>query len=282
MPERIRVWHPAGMGDVELCRGIAVTEPYPRHWHEEYQLCLLLAGDGELAYRGSHHATPTNSLFIVHPGEVHGNHTDCEGGCSYRSVYVSPEIFRRAASDMAGRCQSFPFFPDPMIFDQALLDLYLQVHLLLEAPNSLLASESLLLELCANLIRRYSRESPVVKTMGRERRRIQRVREYLTESYVENVSLQQLADTFGLSPFHLNRLFCREIGMPPHAFQTQVRIARAKTLLRQGLPITGVAMLTGFADQSHLTRHFKRLLKMTPGQYREDSKNVQDNFGGAR
>jgi AraC-like DNA-binding protein len=89
-------------------------------------------------------------------------------------------------------------------------------------------------------------------------------------------------DAFGLSPFHLNRLFCREIGMPPHAFQTQVRIARAKTLLRQGLPITGVAMQTGFADQSHLTRHFKRLLKLTPGQYREDSKNVQDNSGGAR
>jgi AraC-like DNA-binding protein len=282
MPERIRIWHPAGMGDVELWRGIAVTEPYPRHWHEEYQLCLILAGDGELTYRGRHHATPTNSLFIVHPGEVHGNYTDCEGGCSYRSVYVSPEIFRRVASDLAGRCQLLPFFPDPMIFDQALLDLYLKLHLLLETPDSSLASESLLLELCANLIRRYSQESPAVKTMGRERRTIQRIREYLTESYVENVSLKQLADAFGLSPFHLSRLFCREIGMPPHAFQTQVRIARAKTLLRQGLSITDVAMLTGFSDQSHLTRHFKRLVKLTPGQYREGSKNVQDNSGGPR
>jgi AraC-like DNA-binding protein len=68
--------------------------------------------------------------------------------------------------------------------------------------------------------------------------------------------------------------------MPPHAFQTQARIARAKTLLRQGRAISEVARLTGFADQSHLTRHFKRLVKLTPGEYQQKSKNVQDRGGG--
>jgi len=66
--------------------------------------------------------------------------------------------------------------------------------------------------------------------------------------------------------------------MPPHAFQTQVRIARAKNLLREGHSISHVATMTGFVDQSHLTRHFKRLVKLTPGQYLQDSKNVQDQM----
>ena len=64
--------------------------------------------------------------------------------------------------------------------------------------------------------------------------------------------------------------------MPPHAFQTQVRVARAKALLLRGWPISQAAAHTGFADQSHLTRHFKRLVGVTPGQYRQGSKNVQD------
>jgi AraC family transcriptional regulator len=55
--------------------------------------------------------------------------------------------------------------------------------------------------------------------------------------------------------------------MPPHAFQTQVRIAHAKKLMRTGLPLADVAALTGFADQSHFIRHFKHLMKITPGEY---------------
>ena len=277
MPERIKVWRPAGFSDLELRRGTSVTTPYPRHWHEEYQLCLITdEGGGELAYRRSRHATPRDSLFIVHPGEVHANNPDGHVGCSFRSIYISPDTLSRIASEVAGRRQSLPFFPDPMVFDKEILDLYLDLHLMLEAPGSRLAVESLLLELMVRLITRYAEEALSTKPSGDERQPISRVREYLTDSYAENVRLDQLAQIAGLSAFPLSRVFCREVGMPPHAFQTQVRIARAKTLIRQGHPISHVAALTGFADQSHFTRHFKRLMQLTPGQYLQDSKNVQD------
>jgi AraC-like DNA-binding protein len=163
-----------------------------------------------------------------------------------------------------------------MVFDKDILALYLDLHLTLETRGSRLAGELLLLELMARLVTRYAQEPASTKASGQERQPISRVRDYLTESYAENVRLDQLAQIAGLSAFHLSRVFCREVGMPPHAFQTQVRIARAKTLIRQGHPISHVAMLTGFADQSHFTRHFKRLVQLTPGQYLQDSKNVQD------
>ncbi len=68
--ENITVWrHDASRG-VEYRSGDAVpAAPYPRHWHDEYQLCLITNGGGELQYRGVRHDTPTASLFIVHPGE---------------------------------------------------------------------------------------------------------------------------------------------------------------------------------------------------------------------
>ncbi|HXG68021.1 MAG TPA: AraC family transcriptional regulator, partial [Blastocatellia bacterium] len=245
MPASIKVWRPADLADVELRRGAAVTEPYPRHWHEEYQLCLVQDGGGELAYRGRHHATPNDSLFIVHPGEVHANHTDSSAGCYFRSLYIPPDAFRQLAADLVNHSRSLPFFPQPLVFDKDIIDLYLDLHLMLETPGYRLAGESLLLELLVRLMARYAQEPPALTKAGREREAVRRVREYLTEFYAENASLDHLARIAGLSPFHLSRVFCKEVGMPPHAFQTQARVARAKTLIRQGYPLSRVAALTG-------------------------------------
>lgn len=100
---------------------------------------------------------------------------------------------------------------------------------------------------------------------------------YLREHFAENISLTKLAQVAGLSPFHFARVFTQEFGMPPHAFQTQLRVSHAKSLLRLGWPIAAAACEVGFADQSHLNRHFKRLVEPSPGRYRASSKNVQDN-----
>ena len=61
------------------------------------------------------------------------------------------------------------------------------------------------------------------------------------------------------------------VGMTPHAYQTQVRVRRAKSLLQAGLPITLAAAEAGFYDQAHLNRHFKRIVGLTPGRYVKDN-----------
>ena len=63
------------------------------------------------------------------------------------------------------------------------------------------------------------------------------------------------------------RVFRRQTGLPPHAYQTQVRIEAAKNLIIQGRSLAFVAAETGFADQSHFTRRFKQLAGITPGEY---------------
>jgi AraC-like DNA-binding protein len=85
------------------------------------------------------------------------------------------------------------------------------------------------------------------------------------------VTLQALSRSAGLSAFHLCRVFREAVGMTPHAYQTQVRVRHAKSLLRAGLPITLVAAEAGFYDQAHLTRHFKRIVGLTPGRYAKDA-----------
>lgn len=263
----IEVWRPRDFAQLELRRGFAVSAPVPRHWHEEYQLCLIQSGPSELKYRGNHLPTPPASLFMVHPGEVHSNRCYDTTGCDYRTIFVEPELMRFAATEVYGKETGLPFFPTAVVFDEDVLRQYTDLHVALEQSSSSLERQSLLLNLLAGLILRFAENRPRPRSFGLERQAVRRARDYLFEHYADNVSLETLARIANLSPFHFNRVFSEQMGMPPHAFQTQVRVSRAKALLRQGWSIAQVAAQTGFADQSHLTRHFKRLAGVTPGQY---------------
>ncbi|NUM81920.1 helix-turn-helix domain-containing protein [bacterium] len=96
---------------------------------------------------------------------------------------------------------------------------------------------------------------------------IRKVKDYIADNYTETISLDELSTLSGLSPFYLLRVFRKETGLPPYEFLINVRIERAKRLLIRRIPIAVVAHSTGFADQSHFTRFFKRLTGVTPGQY---------------
>ena len=96
---------------------------------------------------------------------------------------------------------------------------------------------------------------------------------YLEERYAEAVSLDQLGGIAGLSKYHLLRSFTKQKGISPYRYLETIRIARARKLLEQNVPQIEVALQTGFADQSHFSRFFKRLIGVTPRQY-------ADIFGG--
>lgn len=83
-------------------------------------------------------------------------------------------------------------------------------------------------------------------------------------------SLEALATGLGTSPFALLRAFRDTYGMPPHTWLTDARVRRARHLLDAGTAIAEVAGLVGFTDQSHLTRHFTRIVGVPPGAYRKE------------
>ena len=96
---------------------------------------------------------------------------------------------------------------------------------------------------------------------------IERAKHYLHDNFNKSVNLDELVALTRLSRFHLVRAFALHTGIPPHAYQLQLRIERACVLLRAGVSSAEAATQVGFADQSHFTRHFKRIRRITPGQY---------------
>ena len=98
-------------------------------------------------------------------------------------------------------------------------------------------------------------------------RPVRRAMEYLRAGLAESITLDDLATVAGLDKFHLCRAFRAQIGMPPHAYLTHLRIQRAKELLAAGVRASELAPRVGLYDQSQLTRHFRRIVGMTPARY---------------
>jgi AraC-like DNA-binding protein len=274
--ERIRAWRVTDLfGDrdfADLRVGEGVREPYPRHWHEELSLCLHTDGGGTLELAGSRHVAPPRCLFVVPAGEIHANDTD-ERGCSFRSLYLPLPVVARVVDAVAGRPRPTPRLARPVIVDAAVRRAFLALHRALERGGARLEAEERLAALFALLLERHVDDQVAAPPpAGRERAAVRRVRERLDAAYADNVSLDELAGLAGMSPYHLARVFRAEVGMPPHAYQTAARLLHAKRLIREGLPLAAVAAATGFVDQSHFSRHFRWLVKVTPGAWQEGTR----------
>lgn len=109
-----------------------------------------------------------------------------------------------------------------------------------------------------------------VRVPAHERMRhavVGRVRDYLRENCGRRTTLEELARRAGMCRFGLVRAFTKEVGMPPHTYQTHLRVALARQLIIAGRRLTDVAFEVGFTDQSHMNRHFKNLMGTTPGEF---------------
>jgi len=98
-------------------------------------------------------------------------------------------------------------------------------------------------------------------------RAVRRAIELLRERLADAVTLDALADHAGMDKFHLCRAFRAQVGLPPHAYLTRLRIMRAKELFADGVRPGEVAPRVGLYDQSPLNRHFRRIVGTTPGAY---------------
>ena len=265
--EHIKFWHDATLSNLELLHATYVTHTFAPHSHEGYVIGVIEQGAEQFAYRRSQHIAPIGSIVFINPGEMHTGSSASEHGWTYRTLYPSIELLQRAVSDLTGRPRDIPFFAEPVVHDPEMMTEISLTHRALEEQASALERESRLLWTLSRLILRYADDHPRPRPFTKEHMGIQRVRSYLEENYAENISLEQLAAIAHLSPFHLLRSFREQVNLPPHAYQIQVRITRAKQMLRMGMSCVDTALAVGFADQSHLTKHFKRIVGVPPGLY---------------
>ncbi len=271
-----RYWRLDGFGGVDLLRADDSTHRYARHSHEGYALGVVEAGAHAFRARGEVWTAIPGRIVIVNPEDAHdGGPATHDGGYSYRMIYVGQAVLTAALDEAAGRRVATPFFPHPVVSDAPLANRLSELHRVLERPEARLQRETLLITALVELANRHGKAAPHGSFPARTPRVVELVLDYLTENFAEDISLAELAALAGVDRFHLLRTFRRCIGLPPHLYQTQLRLRHAKRLILAGELPAIAASAAGFADQSHFIRKFKAAYGVTPGQYLRHCNNVQ-------
>jgi AraC-like DNA-binding protein len=251
-------------GSIEVLHARYAGHAFSPHWHEEFAIGLIDAGVEQFEYQGATYRAAEGEIVLLNAGEVHTGEAFDERGFGFRMLYIPETTFREIAAAEATPEGSFRFRSAVLDSRTAQLNL-LAAHQTLEDGSSSLERESRFIAAIAGLISEASSWS-LPKRLVSAPAAILQARDYLHEHLCEDVRLSDLAEMARISKFHLLRAFRDRFGMPPHAYQLQRRIFRAKQLLRV-LPPAEVAHRCGFVDQSHLHRVFRSLVGTTPGRY---------------
>lgn len=263
----VHFWRSLLLPTVNFMEGNNLRFSFTRHSHETYAFGTVESGALAFSYRREKLVALPKTVNLVIPGEVHDGYDATGQGWSYRMSYVAPESLRQAAIGLWGKDRGMPYIGKGVLEDPDLADLFrsLFAHLRRNTLNALEASTFWTLFI-SKILRRHG-EYREIRLLRPD---IHKALAFLQENGDNGVSLNELADLVSLSPWHFLRVFGEETGLTPHAYVAQARVRKAEKLLRAGLTPADAAAAAGFADQSHMTRWFRRILGTTPAAYQRD------------
>ena len=256
-----------GLDGLEVLSAQWVEHSFAPHMHDFYAVSLNYGGRGAFDCRRERRDAAPGTCNLIAPGELHTGHATSGHGWIYRNLYIETHLMTTLVQSFDWQGPLDVRFKLPLVRDTSLATRLALVFASLAQSNSLLQNESLILSVVAHLVTDHLMHGHSLRDAGREHAAVRRVKDWLEAHPEQNVSVHSLADVASLSPYYLVRVFHKHVGMPPHQYQTNVRVHRARKLLRSGTAISEVAYRTGFCDQSHLNRCFKRTLGVTPGKY---------------
>jgi AraC-like DNA-binding protein len=221
---------------------------------------------GEVRHRGRTRVLEPGRVLCLRPGDVYAAPVVGIAG-SGSSLILEPGIFSAYLEEHAVAFGQLDLTANARMSPELaarLTDVYRAFH----TERSALEIQSGLVEFLALAVPELSGQSvDRSKSFSESRALANRMRDCLAADLGESVDLETLAQETGLSRFRALRLFKRHFGLPPHAYQLCLRLGSAQRSLRSGRKPAEVAAQCGFVDQSHLTRHFKRLYRLTPAEY---------------
>jgi AraC-like DNA-binding protein len=248
--------------------------PGTHHMHFRRPLPEVLPGLLSGDYEGTHIPLHTHeALLVVLPITrfvVLGGGAAVPTGpggrmhCQARLLLVSTDLLHEVARTASNQGSMMPRFRNVPLSDPALAQAFSALWEELERPVKSSQVAGQCRTLLRELVQRHGEAEEPAVVGQRTHVAIRQVLEQLQRHVTEPQALQELAALARVSKSYLVREFHRVVGLPPHAYHVQLRIARAAQLLAMGLSLSRAAFEAGFADQSHLSRRFKAAYGITP------------------
>jgi AraC-like DNA-binding protein len=249
----------ASAGGVTRAEAHFSTGGFQPHRHDTYAIGITTAGVQTFRYRGARRVCVPGQLHILHPDEAHDGAPGTAEGFRYRILYVEPALIQCALEGAA-----LPFVADP-------------VHDPTPATRELASLLDDIDEPISDL-RRVEMATIIADTLrslsGRPQRRVSIdlaavhiVRDYLDAHPTDQTRAHTLERLAGIDRFSIARHFRRAFGTSPDRYRTVRRLALVRSAIESGQPLAMAAAQAGFADQSHMTRQFKRTYGLTPARW---------------
>lgn len=254
-----------GISSLRMVTGVDIFNDFPKHVHNDCIAGVITAGIRNMTIAGSYYTLSAGDIFIINSGEPHSLQSSEKEPHSYKVLIIPDDILNIAAADIYGSSFNLSFL-NCIKNDQDSFSRFNELFNILDDPDSLFESESVLFSFLEFLVRYHSTGGFPAKE-NKFSNSVKLATEYINENYREQITLDDLSDLTGVSSFHLNRVFTEEAGMSPHAYQIHRRIEFSKKLLLEGYSISYVSVESGFTDQSHYTRFFKKITGTTPGRF---------------
>jgi AraC-like DNA-binding protein len=229
------------------------------HRHDTYAIGITTAGVQTFHYRGARRVCLPGQLHILHPDEAHDGAPGTAAGFRYRILYVEPALLHHALDGCA-----LPFVAEPVQDPSPSTGVLVSLLDDIDEPISDLGHVEIA-TMIADTLRALS---------GRPHRRVSIdlaavhiVREYIDAHPTDQTRAHTLERLAGIDRFSMARHFRQAFGTSPDRYRTIRRLALARSAIESGLPLAVAAAQAGFADQSHMTRQFKRAYGLTPARW---------------
>jgi AraC-like DNA-binding protein len=242
---------------------------YAMHRHDTYAIGRTLAGVQSFNYRrGRRDSLPGNTI-VLHPDEAHDGQAGTGEGFRYRMIYVEPTLFQDV---LGGR--TLPFIEGGITTDPRIATA--TENLLQRVGHTLEPLEQ------SDALAELAHALAAAAGMPRAQRKgdylaARRARDYLHANFTGVVTLEEVESAAGRDRWTLSHDFRTFYGTSPYRYLTMRRLDTVRRMLLSGTSLADAAAGAGFADQSHMTRHFLKTFGITPGRWLQIVGNARRN-----
>lgn len=239
------------------------TKHYKEHVHDTFSIGINLKGKSIYTNTNKKYEFDAGMLAVVNKNEIHSCNPINDTPNLYYMMYLDEKWCFDIQKSISSDIKEFVPFPKKILYDEDLYDGFKTLCEKLFDNIEFFEKENELISFFSKLF-----EDNLEKTATKiEDSNFENIISFLNENYKENISLADLSSRFELNQFYIIRLFKLKMNMTPHSYLLNLKINRAKELLKKGYSIVDTSLECGFSDQSHFHRNFLKIVATTPKSY---------------
>lgn len=242
-----------------------------KHQHSELTITAIKSGNINIIFNDKSDSLKPNEISVVNPNEVHCATLSNVQSLGCYVLYLDKDWCENIQHSLFGSTVNFLEIRISLIQDSKIYNDFISLcNLLFMDKIPLIEKEENLINFISSLFLEFTDIGKVENNDTKNLKIALKIQSYLEENVEDEILLEAISKHMNLSVVHILRIFKQEFGLPIHSYLLNQKVHFAKDLLRKNIPISEIAQMSGFFDQSHLNKSFKRVFQLTPKEYQKN------------